>query len=87
MVFALYLSLHYPGFSETILFQLSNIIEQNYYWSTGMLFEESQQVDDRQISVDCPKEPLKLRRYERPEKPCNNLAETFMKVVGEYDRL
>ena len=38
-------------------------------------------------AIDCPEETLKLRRYERPEKPFNNLVEYFMKVADDNDRL
>ena len=38
-------------------------------------------------TIDCPEETLKLRRYERNEKPFNNMVEYFMKVAGDNDRL
>jgi len=38
-------------------------------------------------TLDCPEETLKLQRYERPEKPFNNLAEFFIKVARDNDRL
>ena len=38
-------------------------------------------------TLDCPEETLKLRRYERPEKPFNNMVAYFMKVAGDNNRL
>ncbi len=38
-------------------------------------------------TIDCPEETLKLQRYERPEKPFNNMTEYFMTVASDNGRL
>lgn len=38
-------------------------------------------------TLDCPEETLKLRRYERSEKPFDNIAEFFMTIARDNNRL